>query len=426
MDKLALLVGKLTLALGGLIGKGSGLPGSLALKLSPNLLSHMTLPKKVIMVTGTNGKTSVTKYLVDFFRGDGKDVVTNDNGANVLIGIASTIIKNADFSLNVAGDVLILEVDEGNLATIGKIVHPNTVVITNLFQDQVDRFGSAEILAARLAKSIPEGTRVYINGDDPMASYVGSLIKNDCIYFGVDEADAGGAVAVNCPKCGIELNYDRNVYDHLGDFNCECGYGHPEIKYLAREISGKKFTLGCDCFEAPEDAIYMIYNSAAALSVALEEGLDAEMLKEKISNAKVGQGRLEKFMLNGGEAFVNLVKNPSGANLSIDLIAREEEAFNLLFAVNNREADGVDTGWLESVLFENLGNTKLKTIYLCGEARDASEEAVKEKLPQVNIIKCGADEATEAMVKSGLRGYFLGNYTALASVKKALKTRGLL
>lgn len=426
MNRLALVIGKFVSLIGEVIGKGSGLPGQIALKISPKLLKSIEVPKKVIMVTGTNGKTSVTKYVTEFYKSAGKTVVTNSNGANVLIGIATTLVKNSTFGLKVPGDVLVLEVDEGNLPIICKTIVPEKIIVTNLFQDQVDRFGSAKALAEKMAGGIPNESEIFYNGDDPMVSYFASLLDNSKYSFGLALTNGGASVDVDCPKCGKPLEYKARVYDHLGEFDCQCGYAHEHIDFCADNVNGREFTLSGFDFQAPEDAIYMIYNSTAALSVALSDGLEFPILRQTLRDIRVGQGRLEKFEFNGEESFLNLIKNPAGANLSIDLMRRGDHEYNLLIAVNNREADGVDTSWLDQVAFSSLMSTGLKAVYVSGEAANQLKEAVRKQLPNVEISIGQPQEHLKKMEDSGIGGYFLGNYTALASVKKALVARKYL
>lgn len=426
MSKIILGISKLALKVASLIGKGSGSPGQLALKLSPNLLHKFNVPKNVIMVTGTNGKTSVTKYIVDFYRACGYEVTTNDNGANVYIGITTTLIKHSDFSMNVPGDVLVLEVDEGNLGKISEAIHPDKIVITNLFQDQVDRFGGAKELAEKMAKSFPNESALFVNSDDPMASYLASLVENEKTYYSVDSPDAGCFVDVKCPKCGKNLEYSERVYDHLGVFNCSCGYTHQVPDFVAENVHGRDFTLAGREYKAPEDAIYMVYNSTAALSVGLSDNLSEEKMYEVLSTIKVGNGRLQKFKFNGHDSFLNLVKNPAGANLSIDLVAKSKAPYNLLIGINRHEADGFDDSWVESILFEQLKDSPLNAVYVLGESADLLEKTISERLPGHEVIKGDANSLISQMETDGNAGYFLANYTMLAGVKSALKGKNYL
>ena len=426
MSKIVLGISKLAIKVTSLFGKGSGSPGQLALKLSPNLLHKFNLPKKVIMVTGTNGKTSVTKYIADFYRSSGYEVATNDNGANVYNGIATTLIKYSDFSMNVPGDVLVLEVDEGNLGKISEVIHPDKIVITNLFQDQVDRFGGAKELADKMATTFPKKSTLFVNGDDPMASYLATLIDNKKVYYSVDCPNSGCFVDVKCPKCGKKLEYSERVYDHLGVFNCSCGYSHQMPDFVAENVHGRDFTLAGKEYKAPEDAIYMVYNSAAALSVGLSDKLPEEKMYEVLSTIKVGNGRLQKFKFNGHDSFLNLVKNPAGANLSIDLVAKSQAPYNLLIGINRHEADGFDDSWVESILFEQLKDSPLNSVYVLGESADLLEKTISQRLPGHEVIKGDANSLVSQMEADGKAGYFLANYTMLTSVQTALKGKNYL
>lgn len=426
MNKLTLGISKLALKVASIVGKGSGSPGQLALKISPNLLHDFNIPEKVIMVTGTNGKTSVTKYIADFYRACGYEVITNDNGANVYIGIATTLIKHSDFSMKVAGDVLVLEVDEGNLGKVSEAIRPDKIVITNLFQDQVDRFGCAKELAEKMAKNFPNESKIFVNGDDPMVNYLASLVDNEKIYYSVDCIDAGYFVDVSCPKCGKQLEYSKRVYDHLGIFNCKCGYKHQMPNFVAKNINGRNFTIGKKKYKAPEDVIYMVYNSVAALAVGISDKLSEDKMYEILANIKVGNGRLQKFKFNGYDSFINLVKNPAGANLSIDLIRKSKVPYNILIGVNRNEADGLDDSWIESILFEHLVSSPLNAIYLLGQSADLLEKTIVERLPGHKVIKGNINSLVSKMELDGKAGYFLANYTMLASVREVLEKKNYL
>ena len=177
MNSLALFIGKCLAFLGKLLGRGSSLPGYAARKIAPDFLSAFHLPPKIIMVTGTNGKTSVTKYISEFYKDAGLSVVTNEDGANIVQGIATSLIKKATMAFVVQGDVCVLEVDEGFLGTISKEIVPQVLILTNLFEDQLDRFGSAKQLAEKMASSLPESIVLYLNGNDPISVYFGDQLE---------------------------------------------------------------------------------------------------------------------------------------------------------------------------------------------------------------------------------------------------------
>ncbi len=421
MNILALFIGKCLAFLGKLLGRGSSLPGYAARKIAPDFLSAFHLPPKIIMVTGTNGKTSVTKYISEFYKDAGLSVVTNEDGANIVQGIATSLIKKATMDFVVQGDVCVLEVDEGFLGTISKEIVPQVLILTNLFEDQLDRFGSAKQLAEKMASSLPENTVLYLNGNDPISVYFGELVPNKKVYYGLLDAEAGTYKSANCPKCGEVLNYSGHFYDHLGTFHCACGFKHPLLDYKAEQIQGASFLLRQEAYEAPDSPLYMIYNSLAALSYALDAGLRPERLKKVLREVVVGKGRKEKVLFNGKEGFLNLVKNPAGANLTLDLIQKEKEAYQLYFAVNNRYADGLDTEWFKEIAFEILEATPIKGIYLCGEAADALAKVIIKKLPSVPLKKGEGENVISQMKETGLKSYFLSNYTMLAKTKELLK-----
>lgn len=147
---------------------------------------------------------------------------------------------------------------------------------------------------------------------------------------------------------------------------------------------------------------------------------------EVLSTIKVGNGRLQRFKFNGHDSFLNLVKNPAGANLSIDLVAKSHVPYNLLIGINRHEADGVDDSWIASILFEQLKGSPLNSVYVLGESADLLEKVISERLPGHEVIKGDANSLISQMEADGNAGYFLANYTMLAGVKSALKGKNYL
>ncbi len=417
---IAITIGKLFSHLSKIKGGGSSLPGYMARKITPDILKKMELPKNIIMITGTNGKTSATHYITGILRNSGMKVLTNDTGANMIQGISTSIITKASSSGKIDADALVLEVDEAHLKLISEEIKPTSLVITNLFADQADRFGSPKELAELIAKTIPADTKVYLNGDDPVLCYLASIINNEKHYYGLETSWSGVSVEEKCPKCQKTLAYTSRVYDHLGKFACECGFTSPELNTVAQSEKVGEFSINGEKYTTPEDAIYFIYNSLASLALCLDMGISHKDARQVIETSLVGNGRLEELSFNGKKTFLNLVKNPAGANLSLEIISRESETYNLFFGANNEPADGTDGSWVESIAFDVLKESKLNTIYLAGAIQDELERAIKKHLPEVKIIKGDAKAMVEEMKKAGEKSYFLANFTMLAPMRKIL------
>lgn len=433
MKFLPLIAGKTIIKLGKVMGgRGSAAPGSMALKLNKRLPSKFTLPQKIIMVTGTNGKTSVTKFIHEMFEKSGFKSITNDTGANMFIGIVTTLIKNSDMHMHVNGDVLVLEVDELHLKRACEDIPPTDLVITNLFDDQVDRLGGPDNLAKRMAKFIPSDTTLYLNGNDPYVTQISELTGNKTIFFGVDPecmAESKSDKHIKCPKCQKNLDYNGIVYDHLGKYSCSCGFKSPNLDYAIKKIDGRNFTLNEMDFQSPISPIYAIYNSSASLSVCIQAGLNQEKLSSILSSIDVGNGRLERFKFNGKDAFVNLVKNPVGFNLTLNLIKEEscENPYNIFIGTNNEEADGVDTSWYYSIDFPVLKDNIPKNVFVDGKSSAVMADAIKSALPNVNISQCSVSEIVPTLIhETDIPCYFLSNFTMLKSTISALSKNNII
>ena len=224
MKMITILLCKLLAFVGGLVGKGSSLPGSVALKLCPDILSRLTLPRHVIAVTGSNGKTSTVEMIANILRAGGRQVVWNKEGSNQIEGVTTLLLKSASLSGKVRGDVVLLESDERYARHSFRYIKPTHFVITNLYRDQLTR-NAHPFFIYNIVKDavdlVPDATLV-LNADDPIVRNYGWQREN-AVYFGIDrnslstpESDAVYNDCHYCPRCKEEMRYDFFHYAHLG------------------------------------------------------------------------------------------------------------------------------------------------------------------------------------------------------------------
>lgn len=419
MKKLARLIGKTAIAVGKLKGKQStALPGYLALRLDPNFGKHYAMPKTVIFVTGTNGKTTTTHMLTEIFRAAGKRVLTNDGGANMPQGIATAILKTSRGD-QVEADVAVFETDELYIDEVAKLAKPDYIVVGNLFADQLDRFGSVQKLAEEMVKKIPAETTVIANGDDPMAVYIAKNAGKNARTYGVENMSPGTVRDEHCPACGKELVYTAQSYDHIGRFSCSCGLELP-IDYKAT-IDAPFYEVAGERYEAPEKAIYVVYNALAATATALEMDIEPSVIREAIRTVLPVHGRKVRLNFNGEEGFLSLIKNPAGANVTLDLLRELEEPYQILFGMNNNVPDGLDTSWFQEIALETLADTPLRAVFITGGAAEAFFSVAEDKLPAIRTEMGSLEVMIEEMEKTHIPSYFLCNYTMLAPLTDALK-----
>lgn len=425
MKGLSILIGKMALVFGRALGRGSSLPGYLGLRIDKNLLKGMKTPPTVV-VTGTNGKTTVSHFLAEIL-GQTGDVIHNREGSNMPQGIATLLIENSSLFGKVRGDYAVLEVDEGFLRLISQALEPDYGLITNLFDDQVDRFGSARELASKLIGSYPKSTRLLVNADDPNCYWLSLQYPDSKVkYFGVGEnvfsKKSKDYDEVDCPSCNKTLDYKIRFYDSLGYYSCECGFERPKVDYLLESVDreGGYFTINSETYHSIYNQDYMLYNLLAAIGQGLEIGLTTKNIRPAIEDYYLGEGRLEFFDYHGYKSFLNLVKNTAGMDRSIDYINSLEGSYNLLLAINNNSADGEDFSWFEKSAFERLNSDRIGKIYITGGVREEIKEVLVKKGFKAQDLVLGQDADSLLKILGEGRTYFLTNYTAMAPLRRAL------
>lgn len=228
---LAILACKVSKCLLKLIGRGSSLPGDIALKICPDVLSRVKLPEQVIAVTGSNGKTSTVEMIAQVMRKSGKKVIWNKEGSNQIAGVTAIILSNCTFGGKVKGDVLLLESDERYAKYSFKFFAPTHYIITNLYRDQLTRNGHPEWVYESVKESIRPESQLILNADDPLVSRYGRD-RDNVIWFGMDKQDFSTDHATGvyndgafCPECKHRMSYDYYHYAHIGSYHCDnCGH----------------------------------------------------------------------------------------------------------------------------------------------------------------------------------------------------------
>lgn len=345
--------------------KATSLPGYIAYKLDKDILKELSKNTKFIFVTGTNGKTMTTHFLVSILREHFPVVLTNESGSNMIQGIITTLLDNPTNEETIA----VLEVDEANLVRIGEYLKADYIALTNIFRDQMDRFGEIYNILDKIIEGIdlmPE-TKIIANGDLPIFSYE-DLKKFKPTYYAIREGNNQNydmdaefnSDGIVCPKCHSVLKYRTVNYSSLGDFSCpNCNFKSPEIKYKIDKITSlnpnySKFFIDGKPFEVNVGGIYNVYNALTAVSVAYELGLSYEEIKNGLKKQKNVFGRQENIKLYDKNIIINLVKNPTGLNQVIDLIRLEKEPISLVCLLNDNYADGLDVSWIYDSYYENL------------------------------------------------------------------------
>lgn len=437
-DIIAVIACKLLTIAGRLAGKMStSAPGGIALKISPSLLKNLSSQLKgpVVMVCGTNGKTTTNNLLYSLFTSRGKRVVCNNVGANMLPGVAAAFIANTSIFGTLKADCAAIECDEASLRRVVPHVKPDMVIVTNLFRDQLDRYGEIDTTIALLNEALDTlpNVKLILNGDDPLSARLAK--DKDCIRYGVDEncsitlreAKEGRF----CPVCGSELEYNYYHYSQLGDYYCpSCGFKRPELDYAAKNVNlsdGLSFDVCFKGISLPLSlnyrGFYNIYNVLASLIAFIECGNSADGINEVFDSYKPQIARMEPFMIGGKTVILNLAKNPAGFNQAISTLAADPRSKDVMIAINDGAGDGRDVSWLWDVDFEKLSDVNMRSLTASGIRK--YETALRLKyagFDDIYTADCVKETLKKVVSAGGEVCYVLVNYTAMFGAHDILKS----
>jgi len=424
--------------------KGTTLPGQVALRICPDLLATygQALGEQIVFVTGTNGKTTTSNLIVHFLREDGREVISNSLGANLIQGIATTLIEGVNFKRSDKQSV-VLEVDE---ATIGNVIghlRPKAVVVTNFFRDQMDRYGELDTVVDMVGRALtkaPDDTTVILNADDPLVTSIAPEGKK-VVYYGIEssEFDSESHTEVRdgkfCRKCGGNLQYSLYHYGQLGFYDCPvCEFGRPEPSLAAENVrlhaEGIRFRVGEVTGFINSPALYNVYNALAAITVSTVCGVQGEVVMREMGYMKTQLGRMERLISgNGKELMLTLVKNPTGFNEVLKVVEHEKRPVELVIILNDRYADGTDVSWIWDTNIERLHQfADLRRIYSAGtRAEDFAIRLKYADLGEITEVVEGdiacVNQALEDL-PAGHMLYILSTYTSLYAIRDHLLDEG--
>lgn len=409
---------------------GSSLPGKLTLKLDPNILQSFSKKYDLVIVTGTNGKTLTTALSVRVLREKYDQVLTNPTGSNMEQGIVTTFITAPRAKKK---GLAVLEVDEANVPIVCRYITPKAFVFTNIFRDQMDRYGEIYTTYNKILRGVklaPKAT-IIANGDEQL--FHSKDLPNPIIYYGFNHEhhEAFNAPAntdgLLCPKCQHILQYHMRTYAGLGDYFCpHCGFKRPELTYSVTkidkltptnstfEIDGHQYTIGIG-------GLYNIYNALAAYSLGRFMGVAPEQIKHAFESDERVFGRQEIINVDGKQVTIILVKNPVGLNQVLDMIETDPKPFSFAFLLNANYADGIDTSWIWDGDFEKLARHQIPQYMTGGERyKDITTRLTMAGINNVwhepdltKVIDKIKQMPTEHV-------YILATYTAMLQLRKLL------
>jgi len=428
------------------LGRGGGttLPGRLLLRADSGALDRMAgrLDHGAVLVSATNGKTTTSAMVAAILEASGERVVHNRAGSNMGWGVATALLDAG----REPGQIGLFEVDEAWLPRVAGALRPRTYLLSNLFRDQLDRYGELELLAdgwAELVERHAGEARFVLNADDPLVADLGRG-RDGVVYYGVsDDSQAvpelqHAADSKHCRNCGTPYVYDAVYLGHLGRYHCpSCGRARPEPAVVAERVRldgmrGADMTLatpvGTVEVRLPLPGLYNVYNAVAAAALSLDLGAPLDTVRTALEAFGGSFGRVETIAVGGRPVSILLVKNPAGANEVLRTLTLEDGELDLWLALNDNIADGRDVSWIWDADFELLaGRVRRAT---CSGTR-AEEMALRLKYAgieaelAVDRDLAGSLDAAVAGGEEGRPLYALPTYTAMLDLRELLARRGL-
>ncbi len=420
---------------------GTAMPGRFALKLCPQLLSVLAQGVKVVAITGTNGKTTSARMIEAAFEASGKSYFANRSGANLISGITTEFAMNSTLTGRCRREYAVIECDEAAAVKVFGQLKPQVIVVTNLFRDQLDRYGEVThtLENIRRAISATPDSLLCLNADCSLTSSLARDLPNRVVYFGIDKGAAPSHKATelsdasHCIVCKAEYEYDYISYGHLGGFRCpKCGYSRHAADYAVTDILSQTADSSRVLMNLRGDkreilinlpAMYNIYNAVGAAAAIIEMGLGTDAAVNALESFKCGFGRMERFKLGGGTKLM-LVKNPAGCNQVVEFLQNVQEKFMLVICLNDRGADGTDISWIWDVDFEalpELGN-RLARIIVSGDRAEDMRVRIKYagiEDARIETIR-NYDELVQMIDKQELPAYIMPTYTAMLELREAV------
>ena len=431
----AICASKLTAKVCRLLGKqGVTWAGKIALMIDPKILSELAgdVKERIYVVCGTNGKTTTNNLLCSTLRAQQKKVVCNHTGSNMLNGCVASFVLAAKWNGTLDADYACIEVDEASALRIFPHFKPDFMVLTNLFRDQLDRYGEIDItmnLVADAMKMAPN-MKIIVNADDALSTYVTMESGNPYVTYGISEKVFDESIneikeGRFCKKCGAKMNYHFYHFSQLGDYYCsKCDFKRPQIKYDASHIeTGDHLAFDVEGrhIEANYRGFYNIYNILAVYAAAREADLGIENFQQVLKDYNPENGRNEHFSIDGTEIILNLAKNPAGFNQNISAVMEDKTKKDIIILINDNDQDGTDVSWLWDVDFDRLREDNINSITVSGiRCQD-----MRLRLKYVDItskLEPDVEKAIRERIQNGCGNlYVLVNYTGLYSTHNVLK-----
>lgn len=406
------------------LGNGSTWPGHIALRFNPKFIKNVlsSSKTKVVIIAGTNGKTTTGALISHTLTSTGKNVIHNASGANLLSGLASILIQSSSTRRGLAdSDYLIFECDENALPKVLEQTNPEYVICLNLFRDQLDRYGEINSITKKWKDSFRNLTSkntLILNADDPQVSFLGKDTKARVKYFGLseegNEATKHGADSIYCPECSNKLSFEKVYFSHLGVWKCnKCRLKRPSLDL---DMSSTY----------PLPGTYNKYNVIAASLILNLEEIQKAIIEDSFNKFTPAFGRGEKVIYKGKHIQIFLSKNPTSFNESLKTI-NQLGAKNLVMLLNDKIPDGLDVSWIWDINFEEILNKEMNI----GISGDRTYDMAL-RLKYAGFF-AHHNENLETLIDNMLSSlekdeilYILPNYSAMLEIRKLITGKKIL
>ncbi len=429
-------------------GGGTSLPGMIARRVDPGILGALIGEQgiPVIAITGSNGKTTTARFTAALLRAAGFPVAHNSAGANLVQGVTSLAVGAADLRGRVHQAVMVSEVDEGALPLVAPEIRPRAVLVTNLFRDQLDRYGEIYAVAdafEAVARELPPDSALCLNADDPIVAGLAPERDGRRVTFGLaldrdTDHITRAADTIRCPRCRADLAYDHVYLSHMGAWRCPaCGLARPALDVAVTDLEVRgldetRFTVRTAAqklrLTVPQSGVHIAYDAAGAIAICVGLGVPLEGPVEALAAVGPAFGRLERIEAGERRIVLGFAKNPTSFNTTLRALATEGLPRQLLVAASNTLVDGEDFAWLWDVDFESA-SAGVERVTVSGLRADELANRLKYAGVDPAMMTLIEDRPTAldaalAGIEPGGTLTILAGYTPTIELREVMRRRG--
>lgn len=422
------------------------MPGKAALMVKRDVLRNLSKNTKVIIVTGTNGKTTSCRILEEGLIKAGKSYFINKSGANLITGVTAAFIMNSTVSGKCKKDYAIIECDENAFKEVSRYIRADVILVTNVFRDQLDRYGEVTHTLNAIkesVKNLPDAV-VCLDADCSLTYSMSREIPNKIVTFGVSVPFDKNAKAPEisdakyCIFCKNEYDYTYHTYGHLGGYVCKrCGYSRPKPDFAIEEVSELKHDHSIvvadlngskNIIRVNIGGAYNVYNAIGCAAALTALGIDEKTVIGAIESFNGAFGRMEQFEAGEHKINIILVKNPAGFSQTMSFLSSIDDDFSLFISLNDNGADGRDISWIWDVDFGGIfehGN--VKEIYVSGKR--CYDMAIRVKYEgvgnrEIKVIENeDYNKLLDIALEQGRDVYIVPTYTSMMTMRPTIAKR---